>query len=176
MGKGRDFENELAKGIDRATHDSVRCFPCGYSGSNPFPSPDNIILSRDGVYGLELKKTSSSDYFYIDYADIEQLLTCGNNYTDVGFVFNWSHREPTCFMINGHTAMTIDGDVSETKRIIKNSCPKQWDPQFTDTDTLRISKPSLDNWQSASAGRNATEVVVGTLGLKRDFVTDATTV
>jgi hypothetical protein len=72
--------------------------------------------------------------------------------------------------------MTIDGDVSETKRIIKNSCPKQWDPQFTDTDTLRISKPSLDNWQSASAGRNATEVVVGTLGLKRDFVTDATTV
>lgn len=170
MGKGRQFENELAKGIDRVTHDSVRCFPCGYSGSNPFPSPDNIILSRGGAYGLELKKTSSSDHFYIDFGDITQLVRCGNNYTDVGFVFNWSHREPACFTINGHKAMTIDDDVTETERAMIQACPDAFDPQFTDAGSFRISKPSLDDWPSASAGRTATEVVIETLGLKVEFI------
>lgn len=159
--KGRSYEHEVSNEIARTDAD-VFAWPAGYSGNNAVPSPDVLTVTDGGAAGWELKKRG--DYCGIDASELEQLLSLQRNFFDVGLVVKFSHREPLIVepAFPSLPSFGLDGGVEPIENFMA-SVPSPFNGRRTeggDEDTLRLSKPDLDDWPSAKAGQSAAEKII----------------
>lgn len=161
--KGRRYEHEVANEISRGEN-SVLAWPAGYSGNNAVPSPDIVTVSDSGAAGWELKRTNQQT-FGIDESELQQLLDLQHNFFDVGLVVKFANREPLLVepAFPSLSSFGLDSPVSPIENF-KTVIPTAFNPRETDggsEPTLRVSKPSLEEWASAQAGQSAAGKIVG---------------
>lgn len=144
---GLKYEKDVAAAVENNTRDNTRVvFGGGTSGNVRIPQPDLHITSGDigtvKVDNVEIKR-STQDRFYIEAEDFEQLLETGNSYTNTFVMMKFTRREPLVFFILPH----------EEAADVVSRIPECFDPHVTKSGSLRLSKPSTENWPSATAGR-----------------------
>lgn len=167
MSKGRRYEHDVSNDIYELTDGEVFAWPAGYSGNNAVPSPDVITLAEGRGGGWELKKTAQ-ETFGIDESELQQLLVLQRNYFDVGLVVKFTNREPLVVkpQFPSLTAFGLD-DVDPIENFIK-AIPDCFEPRRAEggkEESLRLSKPSLDNWESAQCGLSAPEKIANSHGV-----------
>lgn len=163
------FENEVAKTVHRNTPSAVRAYRCGYSGSNAMPQPDVLVTTPTVNYGVELKGPLARDHIYVDEDDLQQLVDCANATTVVALGVKFQRRE---MMIVRHFE-DISGKHPHADRYDEMSVAKQFavlapdafDPSTTDSGSLRLEKPSTENWPSATAGTDDEVALLSGLGI-----------
>jgi Holliday junction resolvase len=165
----KQYENDMAKEMHRATDDSVRAVRAGFSGSNAMPQPDVLVTTPTGNYGLELKGPIQSDTVRITEDDLEQLLEFANGYTRVGLVVKFSRREPLVVMHIPHVS-GIEGweDMSaaeQFQKLIPSAIPSRVSDE---SGALLIDKPGTDDWPSAQAGSADHDAILSGLGIPTD--------
>ena len=159
-GKGRRFEHEVANGVTR-DNEGVVAWPVGYSGNNAVPCPDVVVLSSSRGTALELKKTRQ-DTFGIPRSDLQQLLEVQTNYLDVALLIDFANREPLYVEPKFPSLSEFGLDDVDPIENFHLSIPDCFDPRRTDggeEPTLRLSKPSTDEWSSARSGLDAVEKI-----------------
>lgn len=174
-----DYENDIAKGVHRATDTEIRCYRCGYSGNNAMPQPDIIITTPTINYVVELKGPIQSEQCYVESDDIEQLLDCQTSYSVAGLAVKFPHREPVVVRyfdkLTGMQHPNAD-DYNEMSQVEKFATltPDAYNPRVTDAGTLALDKPSTDDWPSAQAGSDDVDAILSGLGVTTDKSVDAT--
>lgn len=162
MAKGRRYEHQVSNAVYEQSEGAVLSWTAGYSGSSAKPSPDVISLCTGRACGWELKKTAQ-DTFGIAESDLRQLLDIQTNFFDVGLVIKFSNREPLVVQpaFPSLDAFALD-DVDPIENFI-HAIPDCFDPRRSDDgeeSTLRISRPSLDEWDSAQSGQSSAEKII----------------
>ena len=152
MGRGKDYENEIAKQLYRGSDSLVRVYTAGYSGNNAIPQPD-IHVFHNGTtmaHDMELKH-AQSDYCYVDEEDLQQLAECRAPNTRVWLVVKFSNRAPLAVPLVDSRDRDFDSLAAQFAYIIDNATDSSFDARATESDTLAITKPDTDGWQSAQA-------------------------
>lgn len=169
----KQYENDMAKQIHRATPSHVRAYRCGYSGSNAMPQPDVLVTDVMENHGLEIKGPIQSDTVYVDADDIEQLRECQNSHTAVYLVVKFSRREPVVvryfeeLTAQQHPEADKFNDMSPAEKFAVLA-PDAFNPRVTDSGTLALDKPDTDDWPSASAGSSDVDAILSGLGIKTE--------
>ena len=143
----KQYENHLQNALARNTSDNF-VVRCGYSGNSALAMPD-IYVRTDGEYdvGFEVKK-SSRDVIYVDRDDFENLYKLKNRVSyllDTVFAYKFSQREMLTHSIPHKSEDSVE-DVME--RYVE----KYDRVSRSGEDTVRIDKPTLDNYPSARSG------------------------
>ena len=161
--KGKRYENDVARELTRDTDDDCVAWPAGYSGNIAVPAPDIVGLTDKCGFALELKKYS--DDISIPHSDLAQLLAVQKQYLDVGLLVKFSHREPVLIEPEPRSldAFTVEDDIGVIERFMRGA-DSAFDPHRVDGPSgedgaLRLSKPSTDDWSSATSGEDAVGVV-----------------
>jgi Holliday junction resolvase len=167
------YENDLAKRIYRETWSQIRAYRCGYSGSNAMPQPDILVTDPSTCYAVELKGPLSRDHIYVDEDDLAQLTDCQNGYTRVALAVKFQRRELA--VINYFESMmggSSEGfdELSLAEKFVALA-PDSLNPSTTDSGNLRLEKPSLDDWPSATAGSSDVDALLSGLGVAREAST-----
>lgn len=159
------WENEIVKRVYRNTHDEVKCYRCGYSGSNAFPQPDILITNAVGNHGVELKGPIASDQCRVENDDAEQLVACRGPQTNVYLGIKFQNRAPVMVkyyhrvpQIDGYSEMTAAEKFAELAHDAFN-------PHVTDSGTLVLDKPDTDEWESARASPPDYECIARGVGV-----------
>jgi Holliday junction resolvase len=169
----KQWENDMAKEIYRATDDHIKTYTCGYSGNNAFPQPDILITDVSMNHGAELKGPIQSDVCYVDENDIEQLLDCQNSNTAVYLVVKFSRREPIVMRyfekLTGKQHRNADeyNDMSPAEKFAVLA-PNCTNARVTSAGTLALDKPSTDDWPSATEGSEDHVAIMSGIGLVTD--------
>lgn len=163
MGKGTNFENDVAREVTRATADGVFAWPL--KDRVAVDATDVLVLWEGGVVALECKNTGQETYS-LGEAELRQLLRLSQNFVTTGVIINWSHREPMLFEPSFDDYRSLKGvDVVGN---FKQGAPEEASPRINDGGqerTVALSRPSTDVWPSASSGRSAETVVIDRYGL-----------
>jgi Holliday junction resolvase len=182
----KQWEHQVANGIDEATDEETRAFRIGFSGSSAKPNGDVLITTPRECYALEVKR-SKKDRFYIDAEDIDQLVECENSYTSVWLVMKFNNREPVSVRYYGNvTGWTTSTEVSDpsaddesatddsewqslsaTERIAR-LFPDCFDAHVTPDGNLRVDKPDTDVWSSARGGIADELAILRDLGIRNE--------
>lgn len=158
---GLKYEHDIAADLHDATDGEVRTYRCGWSGNTDrMPQPDVLVTTPTGNMALELKRTSQEQGFAIAEADVQQLFDCCNSYTDGYFGVKFNRRELALFGVPD--VYTTDGLMASVCTMV----PDELNPRLGHTsNSLLVDKPSLDSWQSASAGADDVCVLRDRMGL-----------
>jgi len=166
--KGRRYEHDVAKELTEVLDDGFG-WPVGYSGNGAQPAPDIVVVTPMGAGGLELKKTSQ-DTFGVSASDLRQLLGIANNVVRVGLGVKFSNREPVIIEPQFHPKPQYDfeSDLGEELTDVavceqfEATCPSAFKPRVSERGeepSLRLSRPSCDDWSSARSGLSIAEKV-----------------
>jgi Holliday junction resolvase len=166
--KGRRYEHDVSKELTEKL-DSGFGWPVGYSGNGAQPAPDIVVVTPMCAGGLELKKTSR-DTFGVPASDLRQLLRIGTNFMRVGLGVKFSNREPVIvepqfppkpmYDFEDDLAEELDG-VAVCEQF-EATCPSAFEPRVSvhgAEASLRLSRPSCDDWPSARSGVSIAEKV-----------------
>jgi Holliday junction resolvase len=165
------YEHQQANEMYRATANDVKCYPCGYSGSNAIPQPDILLTHGTENYAIEAKGPIQSDQCRIEQDDIEQLLDCRGPFTEVVLVVKFSRREPLVVRffekLRGGQRDVFDGDYDTLTPAKKFAAltPTAFNPHVTDSGALVLDKPSTDRWPSATSGVEDHHAILSGLGV-----------
>lgn len=139
---GLTFEKDVAADLHENT-DALIVFGGGMSGNVRIPQPDLLIVDDGRTYAIELKR-STADRFYIEFGDKEEL--SGVRADEHWFAHKFTNRELAMWQLGTYPPDPFDGHV-------------------TNVGSLRLDKPSTDEWSSARSGRPAWVVIAATLGI-----------
>jgi Holliday junction resolvase len=171
----KDWENTVANEMHRSTDDWLRPYRCGYSGNSAIPQPDVLLTdATDGTnYALELKGPIKSERLYIEAEDIQQLVDCTNATTVAYFVVKFQNRRPVVIRYAESVFGVEDFDEKSDAEKLAYICPAAFDPHVTDSGNLRLDKPSLDDWPSATASADAHLCIMSDLGIVNENSVEA---
>lgn len=166
--KGRRYEHDVAKELTEALDDGFG-WPVGYSGNGAQPAPDILVVTPMGAGGLELKKTSQ-DTFGVPASDVSQLLRIGTNFMQVGLCVKFSNREPVIIepLFQPKPQYDFEDDLGEELDEVAvceqfaATCSSAFEPRVSERGqetSLRLSRPSCDEWASARSGLSIAEKV-----------------
>ena len=148
--RGLQYEKELAADLHHHTNTMI-VFGGGTSGNVRIPQPDLLIVDTDLLFAIEIKKTSK-DRFYIQSDDIDQLINSIPYTLDDQVIplllVKFNHREPVIIDLLPFPAV-----------------PDQFNEHWTKESSLRLDKPSTDEWPSSRSGREDWKVVADDLAL-----------
>lgn len=152
--QGKQYESDLANELYRNTDWNVQAFPLGYSGNHSSPAGDILVTTMGRAHQVELKKTSSDDHFYIPLEDLGQLYRCHNKYTSVHLGVKFSRRK-----LMMATSVKYENGVEEwLEDLVDKRIPDCFDPTITEK-SLRLTKPSTDEWDSAREAQSDARVL-----------------
>lgn len=146
---GLQYENKLVRDIYENSDFDTKAYRIGYSGNSSIPSPDFIVFEKGREFAFEVKKSNigSDEYLYIPLEDLQQLYRCHGKYTSVYLAVKFSRRE----MMIATSLNLEDGFDEWFEDMVENFIPDVFEPKVTDR-SLRLTKPSVDDWHSAREG------------------------
>jgi hypothetical protein len=159
MGKGRTFELSLSNDISNKTDNTIDSTTSGYSGNSSSGVADVIVLwenhgcghaayveakKRDGKGGNRtiVMDGSSGDDSGLD--ELQTLVSGAPSWATVAMAVNWPRRE----------LVTLDAEKLLSHLQGETSYPdaERHGARLTDVDNISMVMPTLDDWESATAG------------------------
>lgn len=190
MGRGKDYENEIAKELYRDTGSLVKVYTAGYSGNNAIPQPDIHVFDNGNTMAHDIElKTAQTDYCAIEEDDLQQLVECRAPNTRVWLHVKFSRRAPlvvpfvkvTGSHLNHQPEQTrvaglevtgedFDSIAAQFAHIINQSTDEAFDARVRTSDggitRLYLTKPDTDGWPSASASEDDHIEMANQMGLR----------
>ena len=164
--QGANYDNQIAKQILRSTPDYIQAVPTRGSGNTVGHHADVLVRTPSVDHAVELKKASwaTGDRNAIaDEDDLRELAGCINWYTQAWFGISMSNRQ---LMLAG----PISGrnvDWEDVGLALERDIPDAFEPTFTESGYLRVTKTGTDQWPSAQAGKSDVDVLLDELLLDR---------
>jgi Holliday junction resolvase len=168
---GKSFENELVNDINRDDTSLASAWPLGYSGSHATVDADILLTTARSNYAVEAK-TASTEYSRVDNDQLERLVATENPYTSAVLFVKFSNRRPVTVQHYGkieHEDRPDDWDEYTAADRFAFFVPEVFDPRVTDSGTLALTRPSLDDWPSSRASAPSYACLLGDCGLANDF-------
>jgi hypothetical protein len=118
-----------------------------------------LVRTPKGDHAIELKKASwdtGTRRQIADEEDIGQLGECANLYTRIWFGVSMSNRQ---LMFVGPL------DPTDTGESLEKQIPDCFEPSYTDSGYLRVTKPEASQWPSSQSGNDDVDIILEALGL-----------
>jgi len=153
---GSQYENSLQNELNRAT-DSNFVVRCGYSGNSALPMPDIYVRTPHETHdcAYEVKRTSR-DHIYVEYDDFDNLVKIKHRTPwelNIVLAYKFSQRELITHSVpcksTDSTYDVIDRYVDVHSDLSRRS----------NDEKVRIDKPDLDSYESATAGLDDASVL-----------------
>lgn len=165
----KQFEHDMVNRCHDESPEYVRTYRCGYSGSNRIPQPDMLITDVQFNHAFELKGPLARDHIYIDEGDLQQLEEVRNGNTNVYLGIKFQNRELLALQFFETIRIRKDGKAISHERLCDQWAeliPDAFDATTTESGSLRINKPSTEEWNSQQSGRPPEIVLLSAAGVK----------
>lgn len=191
MGKGRDYELDMVRGVNEAVdQDTVFSATLDYSGVASDSDADLQIVWPAGrdywrMALVELKKRSGdagkrfpthpldgSTPDQNGMTELRRLASTGPSWSDRYFALKPDHRELVVFDAEWLLWHVTDGDEGRgspytdepTERAVSAFSPRQ-----TRGGNVSMRKPTLDEWESSTAGRDDVAKLLDSIGVNDHY-------
>jgi len=161
MGKGRTFELTLSNNISDNTNNSIDSTTSGYSGNSSSGVADVIILwesqgcgkaayveakKRGGSAGNRTIMMNGSSDGDTGLDELRTLVHGSPDWATVAIALSWPHRE----------LVTLDAEKLLSHLEGKTTYPAadRHGARLTDAENISMVMPTLDDWESATAGED----------------------
>lgn len=160
--RGKQYELDLCTAVYETSGGDLIPEPVGYSGNHGLPAPDIHIDDGGKIHAIELKRTSKDrisifhDRDDQQKDDLHQLITYCNQHPRLVVPYvgvRFDNRKLVLFNL-WLKAPIRDMVVRSGENIAPVDCVN-----YTHSGNLSVQKPSLDEWDSATASDDAVEVL-----------------
>ena len=162
------YENRIAKEIWHAEPVYVRAYRAGYSGSGAMPQPDvHIKDNSSGMsHDVEIKGPIKGDTVKIDADDANQMEGCRSHMTRSHLTIKFQNRAPITIPLLDTDGYDERTPLEQLKFIADESYP------FLNAripgEYLYLDKPSLDDWESATAAKDDFREILRSVGIYKE--------
>lgn len=192
MGKGRQFELDMVRDINSVTDsDMVFCATLDYSGVASDSDAD-LVLSwwqeREwyALHLIELKKRSGEDGKRFEThplsgstpeqdgaKELARLASTGPNHADRWLALKPDHRElvvVNATWLQDYINDDIEGAYFPSWKKPSDDVVEAVSPRLTPGGNVSMTKPSLDVWQSSSAGKDDAIALLDALNIPEQYI------